>query len=58
VTIIVECIHEALKTTIVQKGERNQNGRKRVDIVLKSQEGVGTVEVVEDLLKENLNIGG
>jgi hypothetical protein len=56
--MVVEGVDESLVANVVYFFYRNQHGRERADIVLKAQKRFGTVEVVEDLLKENVEKGG
>ena len=56
--MVVEGVDESLVANVVYFFYRNQHGRKGTDIVLKAQKRLGTVDVVEDLLEENIEKGG
>ena len=56
--MVMEGIDESLVANVIYFFYGDQHGRKGADIVLKAQKWLGTVEVVEDLLEENVEKGG
>jgi hypothetical protein len=56
--MVVECVDESLVANIIYFFYGDQDSRERTDIVLKAQKWLGTVDVVEDLLEENVEKGG
>ena len=56
--MVVEGVDKSLVANVVYFFYRNQHGRERANIVLKAQKWLGTVDIVEDLLEENVKKGG